>query len=201
LQQHFGVECSAHDLHKALMFRCRSKWGQYSSSKAIEDCAHAIEQVAGKLPTAGLPLLMHAICAATEAIPHLSGNAGTKCSFARHSTGIAYAGTGRNKRTLAHAMGGGGSYGDFCNPKFVQQWSHFIYFVLNMDPQLVFNEISNISFQTLICDYKRVEEGKVGTMYWEVTGAKTRAQVDIYSTTHMHLPYHADSFFLLGPGL
>ena len=63
---------------------------------------------------------------------------------------------------------------------------------LNMGPQLVHNEISNSSYQTLICEYKRVEEGKPGIMYWKATGAKTRAraQVDIYSTTYMHLPYH-----------
>jgi hypothetical protein len=57
------------------------------------------------------------------------------------------------------------------NPKFVQQWSHFIYSILNMDPQLVHNELRNGNYQTLICEYKRVEEGKPGIMYWDVTGA------------------------------
>jgi hypothetical protein len=91
---------------------------------------------------------------------------------------------------------GGGKYGDFCNPKFVEQWSHFIYSVLNMDPQLVHNELRRCGYQSLIYDYERVEEG---IMYWEVTEAsRARPQVNIYSTTHiyMHFPYRADSFFL-----
>jgi hypothetical protein len=74
---------------------------------------------------------------------------------------------------MAHAMAGGGSYGDFCNPKFVQKWSHFIYSVLNMDPELVHNEIRKSGYQTLICEYKRVEEG---IMYWEVTGASIKSK-------------------------
>jgi hypothetical protein len=45
------------------------------------------------------------------------------------------------------------------------------------------------NYQTLICEYKRVEEGKPGIMYWKVTEAsRARAQVNIYSTTHMNLP-------------
>jgi hypothetical protein len=60
----------------------------------------------------------------------------------------------------------------------VQQWSHFIYSVLNMGPQLVHNEIRKSGYQALIYEYKRVEEG---IMYWEVTEAsRARAQVDIY---------------------
>jgi hypothetical protein len=36
---------------------------------------------------------------------------------------------------MAHGMAGGGSRGDFKNPEFVQKWSCFIFYVLNMDPQ------------------------------------------------------------------
>jgi hypothetical protein len=36
---------------------------------------------------------------------------------------------------LAHGMAGGGSRDDFRNPEFVQEWSCFIFYVLNTDPQ------------------------------------------------------------------
>jgi hypothetical protein len=49
-------------------------------------------------------------------------------------------------------MAGGGSYGNFCNPKFVQQWSHFMYSVLNMGPQLVHNAIRKSGYQILVPD-------------------------------------------------
>jgi hypothetical protein len=39
-----------------------------------------------------------------------------------------------------------------------------------MDPQLVHNELRRGNYQTLIYEYKRVEESKPGIMYWEVTG-------------------------------
>jgi hypothetical protein len=37
---------------------------------------------------------------------------------------------------IAHGMAGGGSRDDFKNPEFVQKWSCFIFYVLNMDPQV-----------------------------------------------------------------
>jgi hypothetical protein len=43
--------------------------------------------------------------------------------------------------------------------------------VLNIDPQLVCNEVRKRGFRTLICNYKRAKEGKVGIMYWKATGA------------------------------
>jgi hypothetical protein len=67
---------------------------------------------------------------------------------------------------------GGGKYGDFCNPKFVQQWPHFfVYSVLNMGPQLVHNELRRGGYQTsMICDALQAG-GRRHHAYWEVTGA------------------------------
>jgi hypothetical protein len=97
-------------------------------------------------------------------------------------------------------MAGGGKSSDFCNPRLLAQWwSHFIYSVLNMAPQLVHNELSRGGYQTLRYDCKRVEEDKPGIMYWEVTEvSRARAHVNIYlfDSPYALAPYHADSFFL-----
>ena len=77
---------------------------------------------------------------------------------------------------LAHGMAGGGSRDDFRNPEFVQEWSCFIFYVLNTDPQkLVYNEISKAGFKSLIYDYKQVTEGKTGGIgWWKIKSTKSR---------------------------
>jgi hypothetical protein len=73
LERHFGVECNACDLHKSLMSRCRSEWGQYNKPKIIEDCVHVIEQAAGKSRTGAVRNEIEvAVRKATGAISDLS---------------------------------------------------------------------------------------------------------------------------------
>jgi hypothetical protein len=166
LELHFGVERNACDLHKLLMSLCCTEWGQYNKPKIIEDCVHVlIEQAAGKSPRTSWLAVRNEIEVAVRAISDWS----PKVLLDYEVQHWKLLGRYRPQQALmAHAMAGGGKYGDFCNPKFVQQWSHFVYSVLNKDPQFVHNELRRCNYQSLICDYERVEEG---IMYWEVTGA------------------------------
>jgi hypothetical protein len=143
--------------------------GQYYKPKTIEECVQVIEQAAGRsLAVAVRNEIEVAVRKATGAIQRCSPNVLLDYEvqhwdyLARYRPQQAY---------MANAMAGGGRCDDFCNPKFVKQWSHFIYSVLNMGPQLVHNELITGNYQTLIYEHKRVEEGKPGIMYWEVTGA------------------------------
>jgi hypothetical protein len=48
---------------------------------------------------------------------------------------------------MAHGMAGGGSRrGDFGNPEFVQEWSCFIFYVLDMDPQVSGIQVKQVFF-------------------------------------------------------
>jgi hypothetical protein len=131
LELHFDVALGACDLHKSLMLRCRSEWGQYSKPKIIEDCVQVIEQAVWKLPTGAAVRneIKFAVRKATRAISDLS----PKVLLDYEVQHWDYLGSVRPQHAyMAHAMAGGGRYGDFCNPKFVQQWPHFIYSVLNI---------------------------------------------------------------------
>jgi hypothetical protein len=104
---HFGVKCSACDLHKALMLRCRSEWGQYKGPKIhlIEDCAHVIEQAAGKSPTVAVcNEIKAAVRKATKAIAYLS----PKVLLEYEVQHWDYLGRARPQQAhIAHAMAGG----------------------------------------------------------------------------------------------
>jgi hypothetical protein len=45
---------------------------------------------------------------------------------------------------MAHGMAGGGTRTDFSDPKFVQERPCFVFYVLNMAPQLVYKQAQGV---------------------------------------------------------
>jgi hypothetical protein len=77
---------------------------------------------------------------------------------------------------LAHGMAGGGSRDDFSNPEFVQEWPCFIFYVLNMDPQVSGIQVEQVFF---ICTYTNLSLSTLCTWNPTTSGSIMRSALQV----------------------
>jgi hypothetical protein len=106
------------------------------------------------LETTEADCVLQSVREAAAAIPAMTGRDQLICEELhwRYCRGRGYR---PQLAKMAHGMAGGGSRDDFKNPEFVQKWSCFIFYVLNMDPQVSWIQVQQVLF-VYTSSYKQI---------------------------------------------